>query len=110
MANRISILVALEGADEGLTQAIESAGQSLSQLASSAQAAEELAIASATELSAGMNALGEQINHAKTQLLAFLTIDWAAGKVSPAAAWCSLQVAAYRVHRCPTVRSCAPCA
>ena len=33
-----------------------------------------------TEVSVGMNAFGEQVSRAKTQLLAFLTLHWVAGK------------------------------
>jgi len=81
MANRISILVALEGADEGLKRAITSAERSLGGFGSSAKTAGDKAAAGVAEVKAGMNAFGDQVAKAKTQLLAFLTINWAAGKV-----------------------------
>ncbi len=81
MANRISVLVALEGADEGLKRAIMSAERSLGELAASAKTAGDKAAAGMAEVKAGMSAFGDQISQAKTQLLAFLTINWAVGKV-----------------------------
>lgn len=81
MAKRISILVALEGADEGLKRAITSAERSLGELSSTAKTSGAKAAAGIAEVRAGMSAFGEQVNRAKTQLLAFLTIDWASGKV-----------------------------
>lgn len=81
MANRISILVALEGADEGLKRAITSAERSLGGFGSSAKTAGDKAAAGMAEVKAGMNAFGDQVAKAKTQLLAFLTINWASGKV-----------------------------
>jgi tape measure domain-containing protein len=81
MAKRISILVALEGADEGLKRALNQAQQSMDTLASSAKTAGTKAAAGMAEVKAGVSAFGEQINTAKTQLLAFLSISWAAGKV-----------------------------
>lgn len=81
MANRISILVALEGADEGLKRAITSAERSLGVFGSSAKTAGDKAAAGVAEVKAGMNAFGDQVAKAKTQLLAFLTINWASGKV-----------------------------
>ncbi|MBK1674630.1 hypothetical protein CKO35_15295 [Ectothiorhodospira shaposhnikovii] len=81
MANRISILVALEGADEGLKRAIASAERSLGGFGSSAKTAGDKAAAGMAEVKAGMNAFGDQVAKAKTQLLAFLTINWASGKV-----------------------------
>ena len=80
MANRISILVALEGADEGLKRAITSAERSLGGFGSSAKTAGDKAAAGMAEVKAGMNAFGDQVAKAKTQLLAFLTINWASGK------------------------------
>jgi tape measure domain-containing protein len=79
--NRISILVALEGSDEGLKRALSSAERSLGELASSARTAGDKASAGVAQVKAGMEAFGEQVNRAKGQLLAFLTISWAAGKV-----------------------------
>ena len=81
MANRISVLVALEGADEGLKRAVASAEKSLGELAQTAKTAGDKAAAGMAEVKAGVTAFGEQINRAKTQLLAFVTINWAAGKV-----------------------------
>ena len=81
MANRISSLVALEGADEGLKRAITSAERSLGGFGSSAKTAGDKAAAGVAEVKAGMNAFGDQVAKAKTQLLAFLTINWASGKV-----------------------------
>ncbi|MFT4269183.1 MAG: tape measure protein [Xenophilus sp.] len=81
MANRISVLVALEGADEGLKRAITSAERSLGELSSSAKTAGDKAAAGMAEVKAGVSAFGDQVSKAKTQLLAFLTINWAAGKV-----------------------------
>src|SRR6218665_4038260 len=81
MANRISLLVALEGADEGLKRAITNAERSLGGLSSSAKTASDKAAAGMAEGKAGVSAFGDQISKAKTQLLAFLTINWAAGKL-----------------------------
>ena len=81
MANRISILVALEGADEGLKRAINSAERSLGEFGANAKTAGDKAAAGMAEVKAGMNAFGDQVAKAKTQLLAFLTINWASGKV-----------------------------
>ncbi|WP_347252834.1 tape measure protein [Dokdonella sp.] len=81
MAKRISVLVALDGADEGLKRAINSAERSFGDLASSAKTAGDKAAAGMAEVKAGMSAFGDQIARAKTQLLAFLTINWAAGQV-----------------------------
>jgi len=81
MAKRISILVALEGADEGLKRAITSAERSLGELSNTAKTSGAKAASGIAEVRAGMSAFGEQVNRAKTQLLAFLTINWAGGKV-----------------------------
>lgn len=81
MANRISLLVALEGADEGLKRAINSAERSLGEFGANAKTAGDKAAAGMAEVKAGMNAFGDQVAKAKTQLLAFLTLNWAAGKV-----------------------------
>ena len=79
--NRISVLVALDGADDGLKRALNSAQQSLGDLATNAKTAGQKAAAGLAEVKAGMSAFGDQVNSAKTQLLAFLSINWAAGKV-----------------------------
>jgi tape measure domain-containing protein len=81
MAKRISIFVALEGADEGLKRAISSAERSLGELSSTAKTSGAKAASGIAEVRAGMSAFGEQVNRAKGQLLAFLTINWASGKV-----------------------------
>lgn len=81
MAKRISIIVALEGADEGLKRAITSAERSLGGFGSSAKSASDKAAAGVAEVKAGMSAFGDRVAKAKTQLLAFLTINWASGKV-----------------------------
>lgn len=79
--NRIAVLVALEGVDEGLKRALNSAQQSLGELASTAKTAGDKAARGMAEVKAGMSAFGDQVATAKTQLLAFLSINWAAGKV-----------------------------
>lgn len=79
--NRIAVLVALEGADDGLKRALNSAQQSLGELSASAKTAGQKAAAGMAEVKAGMSAFGDQVSNAKTQLLAFLSINWAAGKV-----------------------------
>lgn len=79
MSKRISILVALEGADEGLKRAITSAERSLGELSTSAKTAGAKAAAGLAEVKAGMSAFGDQVATAKTQLLAFLSINWAGG-------------------------------
>jgi tape measure domain-containing protein len=81
MAKRISVLVALEGADEGLKRALTSAERSLGELSTTAKTSGAKAADGIAEVRAGMSAFGEQVNRAKTQLLAFLTINWASGKV-----------------------------
>ncbi|WP_371054244.1 tape measure protein [Ralstonia pseudosolanacearum] len=85
MANqRISILVALDGADEGLKRAITSAERSLGELAASAKTAGDRAAAGIAQVKAGVSVISEQITTARTQLLAFLSINWVAGKVQEA--------------------------
>lgn len=79
--NRIAVLVALEGADAGLKRALNSAQQSLGEMATSAKTAGDKAARGMAEVKAGMSAFGDQVSKAKTQLLAFLSINWAAGKV-----------------------------
>lgn len=79
--NRISILVALDGADEGLKRAITSAERSLGELAASAKTAGDRAAAGLAQVKAGVSVISEQITAARTQVLAFLSINWAAGKV-----------------------------
>lgn len=74
MSKRISVLVALEGADEGLTRAITSAERSLGELSTAAKPRGANAAAGIAEVKSGMSAFGEQVDRAKTQLLAFLTL------------------------------------
>jgi tape measure domain-containing protein len=81
MVKRISVLVALEGADEGLKRAITSAERSLGELSTAAKTSGAKAAAGIAEVKAGMSAFGEQVDRAKTQLLAFVTLNWAGGKV-----------------------------
>ncbi|HET7868185.1 MAG TPA: tape measure protein, partial [Burkholderiaceae bacterium] len=76
-SNRISILVALDGADEGLKRALTSAERSLGELAATAKTAGDKAAAGLAEVKAGVSAFGEQVTRAKTQLLAFVSIQWA---------------------------------
>jgi len=78
--NRISVLVALDGADDGLKRTLQSAERSLNDLAVSAKTAGQKAAAGLAEVKAGMSAFGEQIERAKGQLLAFVGIQWAVGK------------------------------
>lgn len=78
---RIAVLVALDGADEGLKRAITSAERSLGELSNTAKTAGAKAAAGMAEVKAGMSAFGDQVDRAKTQLLAFLSINWATGKV-----------------------------
>ncbi|MGD7248070.1 tape measure protein, partial [Ralstonia pseudosolanacearum] len=85
MANqRISILVALDGADEGLKRAITSAERSLGELAASAKTAGDRAAVGIAQVKAGVSVVSEQVAAARTQLLAFLSINWVAGKVQEA--------------------------
>ncbi|MFV8529136.1 hypothetical protein, partial [Ralstonia pseudosolanacearum] len=79
--NRISILVALDGADEGFKRAIASAERSLGELTSAAKTAGDRAAAGLAQVKAGVSVISEQIIAARTQVLAFLSINWAAGKV-----------------------------
>ncbi|WP_328517165.1 tape measure protein [Ralstonia solanacearum] len=81
VTNRISILVALEGADEGLKRAITSAERSLGELAASAKTAGDKAAAGLAQVKAGVSVISEQITTARTQLFAFLSVNWTVGKV-----------------------------
>ncbi len=81
MSQRISILVALDGADEGLKRVITSAERSLGELAASAKTAGDRAAAGLAQVKAGVSVISEQITTARTQLFAFLSINWAVGKV-----------------------------
>ncbi len=80
-SNRISVLVALDGTDEGLKRAITSAERSLGELSSAAKTSGAKAAAGIAEVRAGLSAFGEQVDRAKSQLLAFVTLNWASGKV-----------------------------
>ncbi|MGA4328908.1 hypothetical protein ACI2UZ_25200, partial [Ralstonia nicotianae] len=77
----MSILVALDGTDEGLKRAIASAERSLGELAASAKTAGDRATVGLAQVNVGVSVIGEQITTARTQLLAFLSINWTAGKV-----------------------------
>ncbi|MDC6212459.1 hypothetical protein PP727_20040 [Ralstonia solanacearum] len=81
MSQRISILVALDGADEGLKRAITSAERSLGELAASAKTAGDRAAAGLAQVTAGVSVISEQISTARTQLFAFLSVNWTVGKV-----------------------------
>ncbi len=59
--NRISILVALDGADEGLKRAITSAERSLGELAASAKTAGDRAAVGIAQVKAGVSVISEQI-------------------------------------------------
>ncbi|MGC5809472.1 hypothetical protein [Ralstonia pseudosolanacearum] len=63
MSQRISILVALDGADEGLKRALTSAEPSLGELAAGDRAAAGLA-----QVKVGVFVISEQITTARTQL------------------------------------------
>ena len=80
-SKRISVVVALEGADEGLKRAVNSAERSFGQLSCTARCAGAQATAGVAEVQAWMSALSEQLARAKAQLPAFLSINRAAGKV-----------------------------
>jgi hypothetical protein len=54
--NRIAILVALEGADEGLKRALTSAERSLGEFSNTAKTAGEKATAGIAEVKAGVSA------------------------------------------------------
>jgi tape measure domain-containing protein len=79
--NRISVLVALDAADDGLKRALHSAQQSLNELSGQAKSAGDKAAAGMAQVKAGVSALGDQVASAKTQLLAFVSISWAAGQL-----------------------------
>lgn len=79
--NRISILVALEGADDGLKRAVASAEKSLGELSKEARTAGEKAQAGLAQVKAGVAAFGEQFGRAKTQLIAFFAAFEFAGKL-----------------------------
>ncbi len=80
-SKRISLLLSLEGSDAGLQRAIKSAERSLGDLASSAKTSGDKAASGLAQIKAGVSAFGEQVTAAKTQLLAFVSIRWAAAKV-----------------------------
>src|SRR5579884_2422167 len=76
MANRISVLVALEGADEGLKRAITSAERSLGELSATAKSAGEKAAAGMAEVKAGMSAFGDQGAAGKVQEIVQIADAW----------------------------------
>ena len=80
-SNRISVLVALDGADDGLKRTLQSAERSLNDLAASAKTAGQKAAAGLAEVKAGAAAFGEQIDKARGQLFAFVGIQWAGAKL-----------------------------
>lgn len=74
--NRISVLVALEGADDGLRAALTRAEGSLDRLGGSARTAGERATQSLATMRSGFSALSEQFERTKLQLLAlFATFE-----------------------------------
>lgn len=81
MANRISILVALEGADDGLKRAVASAEKSLGELSNTAKTVGEKTTNGLAEVKAGVSAFSEQFGRAKTQLVAFLAAFEFAGRL-----------------------------
>ena len=81
MANRISILVALEGADDGLKRAVASAERSLGELSTTAKTVGEKTTNGLAEVKAGVSAFSEQFGRAKTQLVAFLAAFEFAGRL-----------------------------
>jgi tape measure domain-containing protein len=74
------MLVALDGNDEGLQRTLKSAERSMADLAATAKGAGERMAAGFAQVKAGAEAFGEQFNKARTQLLAFVGIQWVAGK------------------------------
>lgn len=74
--NRISVLVALEGADEGLRSALTRAEGSLDRLGNTARTAGDRATQSLATMRSGFGALSEQFDRTKYQLLAlFATFE-----------------------------------
>jgi tape measure domain-containing protein len=80
--NRLAFLVALEGSDEGLKRALNSADRAMAGLASAAKSAGAKAAQGMADIRSGVNALGDQITRAKTQLLAFVGISWVTEKAT----------------------------
>ncbi len=80
MAKRISVLVALDGADEGLKRAITWPSAAWGSAAGGQDQAAKGG-RRRRQVKAGMSAFGEQVDRAKAQLLAFVTLNWAGGKV-----------------------------
>lgn len=78
---RISLLIALDASDDGLKRTLTSAERSLGELAGNAKSAGEKAASGLAQVQAGMSAFGEQIERAKGQLLAFVGVNWALGKL-----------------------------
>ncbi|MGD7247801.1 DUF6441 family protein [Ralstonia pseudosolanacearum] len=66
---------------KGLKRAIASAELSLGKLAASAKSAGDKAAVGLAQVKAGVSVISEQITTARTQLLAFLSINWATGKL-----------------------------
>ncbi|MDO3524738.1 DUF6441 family protein [Ralstonia pseudosolanacearum] len=66
---------------KGLKRAIASAELSLGKLAASAKSAGDKAAVGLAQVKAGVSVISEQITTTRTQLLAFLSINWATGKL-----------------------------
>ena len=80
MANRISSSSRSKGPTRGSSAPSRRPSAVSGELSTTAKTAGEGA-AGMAEVKAGMSAFGDQVATAKTQLLAFLSINWAAGKV-----------------------------
>lgn len=78
---RISILIALDAADEALRRALEAARRRLAELGDTGQDAGARAGAGVADVGSGLDALGEQVQQAKTQFLAFVSIDLLVGQL-----------------------------
>ena len=74
------MLVVLEGNDEGLQRVLKSVERSLAGLQAAGKSTGEGMASGFAQVKAGAEAFTEQFNKARTQLLAFVGIQWAAGK------------------------------
>lgn len=105
--NRISILVALDGADEGLKRAIASAERSLGELVASAKSAGEKAAAGLAQVKAGVSVISDG-HHRQDTTARFPLDQLAVGKtqeiVQVADAWNILagSVGSASRHRLPS--------
>lgn len=77
MAKRLSILVSLDGNDQGLQRTVENAQKSLNDLASSAKGSGAKISDGITDMKSGFASLNSRITEARTQLLAFLSVHFA---------------------------------